>query len=658
MRIGLFTDTYVPDINGVVSSIVTLQKELEKNGHDVFVITNHKAMTTAMEGNVLRLPGLELKFLYGYKMSTPYHFNARDMIRDMDLDVIHVHTEFGVGIFGRVVAKSLNIPVVETYHTNYADYSHYVMKFDIDEVEKMYKKFISTWSKSIGNGVQAMIAPSEKTKETLLGYKVKTPIYVIPTGLNFDKFNRDAVEPKIIQNIKTKYNIKEDEKIIVFVGRIAQEKSIDIPIRGFQYVSDPNIRFMIVGGGPQLDELKELTTSLNLDGKVFFTDKVDRDEVAAYYACADCFVSASLTETQGMTFIEALSCGLPVFARKDEVLEDLIEEDKSGYYFEDEKEFANKLMQYMNKTKEEMEQMAVVSRSKIMKYDSNIFYNKVLSVYYQAMDDYEYTYEVQKIKPLDDYVRISIQNDKEDQPIKILISIEDYFTNKIRKNALLDRKTVEELQHKERVLVAYRNCVKKLKIKDYTCKEMETYLYRTTDLSQEEVEQLINDLQQRGYLNDQLYMLVKIEKMQYSLLGKEKIIRDLVNKGLPYEDILAALDSFDDENEHSKALKVAEKTAAGLKDLSKTMKKQRIFKKLIQSGFDNSIAKMTVDEIDYGNSDDRAALEKTVQKALRNYSRKYQGAALRQRIYAYCLNKGFGSSEIQEMLDEMEWNHE
>ena len=88
MRIGLFTDTYTPDINGVVSSIVTLQKELEKNGHDVFVITNHRSLLAKREGNILRLPGMELKWLYGYKLSTPYHFSARDEIRDMHLDVI------------------------------------------------------------------------------------------------------------------------------------------------------------------------------------------------------------------------------------------------------------------------------------------------------------------------------------------------------------------------------------------------------------------------------------------------------------------------------------------------------------------------------------------------------------------------------------------
>ena len=165
MRIGLFTDTYTPDINGVVSSIVTLQRELEKNGHEVFVITNHKARTMKREGNVLRLPGLELKWLYGYKLSTPFHFAARDEVKKMNLDVIHVHTEFGVGFFARIVAKNLNIPVVSTYHTMYEDYTHYVNLFGFEEVDKMTKRIVSTFSRSISDNVQAVISPSEKTKK-------------------------------------------------------------------------------------------------------------------------------------------------------------------------------------------------------------------------------------------------------------------------------------------------------------------------------------------------------------------------------------------------------------------------------------------------------------------------------------------------------------
>ena len=137
MRIGLFSDTYLPDINGVATSVETLRKVLEENGHHVYVIANHKGLINLKrEGNVLRLPGIELKWLYGYSMSSPLQLKAKDEIKAMNLDVIHVHTEFGVGIFGRLIAKELNIPLVSTYHTMYEDYTHYLNIFDIEIVEK------------------------------------------------------------------------------------------------------------------------------------------------------------------------------------------------------------------------------------------------------------------------------------------------------------------------------------------------------------------------------------------------------------------------------------------------------------------------------------------------------------------------------------------
>lgn len=654
MRIGLFTDTYTPDINGVVSSIVTLQKELEKNHHDVFIITNHKAMTMKRDGNILRLPGLELKWLYGYKLSTPYHFSARDEIKKMELDVIHVHTEFGVGFFGRIVAKYLNIPVVSTYHTLYEDYTHYVNRFNFEDVEKVSRKVIGTFSRSISDNAQAVISPSDKTKEILLRYGVKTPIYVIPTGLNFDKFNSNTIDMDEVKRIRTSYGIQEDDKVITYVGRVAQEKSIDIPIQGFSHINDPHIKLLIVGGGPQLNELKALAKECNVENKVIFTDKKTREEVPTYYACADCFVSASQTETQGMTFIEAMACGLPVFARPDEVLDDLIYEGETGYFFHTPKEFAEKLMAYLNLSNEKREAMSIQAKEKIVKYDSRVFYTKVLSVYYQAIDDFEDAYEVTKIKTLDDYVRIHIVNDKEDQPIKILISVEDYFAYKIRINTMLDRMSVLDLQHKEILLEAYRGAIRKLRMRDYTRKEMQLYFNRLPGLNPEEVDALLNELAEKGYLNDQAYMLEKIEKMHNSLMGRGNIIRTLVNKGLNKEDIEHALASFED-NELQKASKMAMKLMSSIKDKSAQMKKQTIIKKLISLGFDSDVARSTSEELDFEQEDDSEALRKTIQKAIRNYSRKYKGYDLKNKVFVYCMQKGFKHDAITRELDEMEW---
>ena len=658
MRIGLFTDTYTPDINGVVSSIVTLQKELEKNGHDVFVITNHKAARMKKEGNVLRLPGLELKWLYGYKLSTPYHFAARDEVRKMNLDVIHVHTEFGVGMFARIVAKYLNIPVVTTYHTMYEDYTHYINRFDIDEVDKVSKKVISTFSRAISDSAQAVISPSEKTKETLQKYGVKTPIYVIPTGLNFENFNRESINMEKVKEIRHQYGIADDDHVITFVGRIAPEKSVDIPIEGFRYIDDPKIKLLIVGGGPQLDELQAMVKKYHLENHVIFTDKKPREEVPYYYACADCFVSASLTETQGMTYIEALACELPVFARWDDVLKDLVVENDSGFLFDTPQEFARKLIAFFALPQDERDAFRKRAKAKIVKYDSKVFYSKVMSVYYQAIDDFEDAYEVVKIKTLDDYVRIYVESDKEDQPIKILIRLDDYFTYKIRLHTMLDRYTVADFQHKEIRLEAYRAAIRKLRIKDYTRKEMMLYFNRLPGLGKEDVEILLNELEEKGYINDQRYVLDRLDSMQFSLTGKGKIRRTLLNKGIDPEIIDQALNNFDDVQEADKARKMAEKLMNSVKDKSAAMKKQTIIQKLIRQGFDGDLARSSAEELDFSGVDDSEALTKTIQKALRNYARRYQGVQLRNKVIAYCLQKGFRHEDVIAKIEEMEWQDE
>ncbi|MDE6475319.1 MAG: RecX family transcriptional regulator [Erysipelotrichaceae bacterium] len=658
MRIGIFSDTYAPEINGVVSSIITLQKELEKNGHEVYIITNHKALFSSQrEGNVLRLPGLELKWLYGYKLSTPYHFSAKEEIKKMNLDVIHVHTEFGVGLFARIIGHHLQIPVVSTYHTMYEDYTHYINKFAIAEIDRVGKKVIGSLSKTIGDTAQAIIAPSEKTKEVLLKYGLRVPIYTIATGLNFDKFNADRISQEKIDQIRLEYGISKDDFVMIFVGRIAPEKSIDFPIEGFRYIKNKKIKLMIVGGGPQLEELKQLVKEYQLEEQVIFTDKKSSDEVPLYYNCANAFVSASLTETQGITFIEALACGLPVFARKDKVLDELVYEKETGYYFETPQEFADAVMKHYELSYEDKKKIQENAKQVVKKYDSNIFYNKVLSVYYQAIDDFKDAFEVLKIKVLEDYVKITVQNEKEDQEMKIFISMEDYFTQKIRKGMLLDRSTIEKFQQKEIQLHAYRGCIKKLRLKDYTSQEMTQYLYRNYDLNDEQVQELIQQLEHFGYLNDRLYMIHKIEKMQYKLQGKEKIIRSLVNKGFEVEEIKEVLPNSEDD-EKSKAKVLAEKLKANIRGKSYFMKKQMIMKKLMSQGFESMIAKQVSEDLKFNEEEEDDALDKAIQKGIRNYSKKWKGEELKARVLKYCVGKGFQSSEVLEKLNEIEWKNE
>ena len=126
MRIGLFSDTYLPDVNGVVSSVELLRKKLSEEGHEVYVVCTHPGLIKVeKEGNIIRLPGIEFKKLYGYAIASPVHYFLTDDIEKLNLDIIHVHTEFGVGIFAQMCADKLHIPLVRTYHTTYEDYTHY-----------------------------------------------------------------------------------------------------------------------------------------------------------------------------------------------------------------------------------------------------------------------------------------------------------------------------------------------------------------------------------------------------------------------------------------------------------------------------------------------------------------------------------------------------
>lgn len=660
MRIGLFTDTYTPDVNGVVSSIVTLQKELEAHGHTVFVITNHKAfLSTQREGNVLRLPGLELKWLYGYKLSTPYHFSAKEEIRKMNLDIIHVHTEFGVGLFARIVAHSLDLPMVSTYHTMYEDYTHYINKFEIEEVDKLTKRFASNYSRMLSDSCQGVIAPSDKTKEALLRYGIHAPIYVIPTGLSLKRFDPALYDEVRIRKLKERYAIKEEDRIVAYVGRVAKEKSIDLLIEAFAYVEDASMKLLIVGGGPQLEELKARAAQLQLEERVIFTDRIANEEIVDYYFMADVFVSASLTETQGMTFVEALACRLPVFARPDEPLEDLIDEGESGYYFHTPQDLAQALEKHFALPSEKREAMGEYARAKAKKYDSELFAAKVVSVYYQAIEDYENAYRITKVKAYDDYVKITVENDKDDVPVKLLISLDDYFDYKLRKDMRLDRFMVEEFKRKEAIWKAHRLCIKKLRSKDRTTKEILTALAYVEGLEERDKELIIADLEGKGYLNDEAYAKEMIEKLQANMTSKQKIIRVLMKKGIDRELTESLLGQYEGDDA-VKAYERAKQLYAGMRGKSLELKKQEVIRKLVGEGFSLSDAKDALVRLNPQADEEEQsdALKQTIRKAVRMYQRKYQGNERKNRVVRYCMSKGFSLEEIKGGIAGMEWEDE
>ena len=635
MRIGLFTDAYLPDINGVVSSVATLKEALEKKGHTVYVVSNHKGTNIVMEDHVLRLGGLELKKFYGYKMSSPIQIGAEKYIRDMNLDVIHVQTEAGVGIFARQMARQLHIPLVYTYHTMYEDYTHYVNPLDIETIEKMGRKAVQSLSRMLGNGAQAVIAPSEKTKQALIQYGVTTPIYIVPTGLDLSLFEKDKLDQERIEHLREEIGLRKEEHVVVFVGRIAKEKSIDMPIRAIAKSSDPHLHLVIVGGGTDEDYYKEIAAQCNVEDRVHFLGKKPKEQIAYYYAAFDCFVSASLTETQGMTYLEALATGLPIFGRRDEVLSELLEEGQTGYYFDDEEELLRKWETYFSLSDQEKQEMQVQCVEKTKPYSTSMFASKALAVYEQAIDSYHRAFTVEKVKMVDDFVKLTLKRDSDEEPVTLRLPVDDYFDLKIALRTELDAYIVEDY-------LAMQNYYKAV----YQIKKT---AMRKLDLSQEEAESIVEEFEKRHWIDDRQYALDKVQVWSTYGYGKKKIASKLKEAGVAQSYIEEACAQVEQEDELNAAMKSAQRIMATIREQSDRLKRQTIIQKLISKGYSVDVAKQAGDSIEL-DGDEKEALYLSLKKAKRMYA-SLEEPKRTNKIRIYCLRKGFSVMQIDEVLE-------
>lgn len=652
MRIGLFSDAYLPDINGVVSSIATLKAALEKLGHTVFVVSNHNGINVKYdaENHILRLPGLEVKKFYGYKMSNPIQLRGEEYIRKMDLDVIHVHTEMGIGLFARQMAKKYNIPLVYTYHTLYEDYLHYVNPKDFQTVDQAGRRVVRYLSKLAGNGPMAVIAPSNKTKKALQSYGVKTPIYIVPTGIDLSDFLKKNLDAEKIQAVRQSLGLSDEAHTVVFVGRIAKEKCIEMPIEALSKVKDDNLHLIIVGGGTDLKFYQNEAKELGIEERVHFVGKIPREEIPYYYSAFDCFVSASLSETQGMTYLEALASGLMVFGRRDEVLDGLVEEGKTGYYFDDAQELAAKLDAYFTLPKAQREAHVLDCVAKTEQYNTELFAQKVLAVYQQAIDDYHMAYRVDKILfTKDDFVRLSVARKKDTEEIKILIPDSDFFELKISKGTILDAYTVANYQSMQNLYEAFSKVKRRVILNDYTSYEVRQYCKKKLNLEDDEIDGIVHDLKEAHLIDDRQYALEKTLVWNSYGQNKLQIKKKLLKAGIAKDLIEEALQQISDEDEEGNAYEVAKRLVKGLSAQSQNVMRQTLIHKLVKKGYSMEVVTRVGQSIEL-NLDEQKALQDALKKAQRLYASK-SGNEQFQKIRLYCMKRGFSSAQIDEALE-------
>lgn len=392
MRIGLFTDTYPPFINGVSTSVFMLKKALERAGHQVFVVTiNTETFHYGYDENdtVVRIPGLPIG-LYDYRVSTVYPLKAMNIIRKWKLDVIHSHTEFSVGTFARFISRQFNIPLVHTYHTLYEDYVYYITKGYFDKPSKKIVEYLTQFY--CDKTANELIVPTKKIYDLIKEkYNVDKNIYIIPTGIEVERFYKENVNSKKVEEIGKKLKITDKDFVIIFVGRMAQEKNVDLLLSAQKKLveKDKNIKLLMVGDGPDLDNYKKTVKDYGIDKNVIFVGKVPWETVPQYYRLADVFATASTSETQGLTVIEAMAASVAPLCINDESFKNTVEDGYNGEIFKDEDEYVEIVRDLREHTKK-LNMLQKQARLNAEIHSSKYYGERVADVYKHAIENKKY----------------------------------------------------------------------------------------------------------------------------------------------------------------------------------------------------------------------------------------------------------------------------
>lgn len=378
MKILIASDFFSPTINGVVTSIINLQAELEEHGHEVKILTLRQKEHFGYEECVIVIPSISAgRFYPGARIMRTLGKSELKEIMEWKPDVIHTNNEFSTFFLVQLISAKLNIPIVHTYHTVYEDYMHYFAPNEL-----IGKGLIKTVSHNLMGRVDSIVVPTDKVREILLGYEIDTPIYTVPTGINLGIFSQ--VDGKAARRtLREKYGVAPDEFIMLYLGRLAKEKNVEEIIRYLKGI-DPKIRMVIVGGGPYQEILKDYAADQGVDNRILFTGMVSPDEVPGYYYMADVFVSASTSETQGLTYVEALACGLPSVCRKDSVLEEVIFNGVNGWQYETEAEFTAAI-EKLCLDKALRAQMGQAALEISTHFSTEEFYNGIIKVYEETI---------------------------------------------------------------------------------------------------------------------------------------------------------------------------------------------------------------------------------------------------------------------------------
>lgn len=383
MKILITTDTYLPMINGVVTSILNLHKQLKELGHEVRILTLSQKGYDYVDGDVYYLKSFRLSIYPDARFRRPFNSKLINEIIYWAPDIIHSQTEFTTMIDAKTIASKLKIPQIHTYHTMYEDYLQYFLRGKVINRPRAAKL-----TRLLLNSMDGVIAPTEKVERALKEYGVETQVNIVPTGIDLSKFQTPFSEEER-NSLRKKYGFNKETKVLIYLGRIAKEKNIEeiIDLFNASCREDDKYRLLIVGGGPYLKILKSKVKEMNLLEKVVFAGMIMPDQVYKYYKLGDIFVTASTSESQGLTYIEALACGCPVLCKYDKCIEGIIINNKTGFTYDSTEEFNRKLKLINEGLLQNLKGNCIV---KSKEYSSETFGNKIEKIYINKISNNKY----------------------------------------------------------------------------------------------------------------------------------------------------------------------------------------------------------------------------------------------------------------------------
>lgn len=384
MRVAIFTETYFPFISGVVTHIETLKNCLEREGHEVMIVTtNPKAVCHYVKDGVLYCPAIPLKRIYGYGFSNPLNIQRLRILREFDPDIIHIHTEFSMGIFALFAARKLKKPIVYTLHTMYDDYMFYVAP---ERFQNMVKPAAHVYFRRVANRATEIIGPSPKVVEFLRRCGVERHINIIPNIVDLSDFREENVSAAAVADVRGRLGIREGDVAVCFVGRLGKEKSIDVLIDAFSahFRGEDRFRLFIIGDGPERENLERQIERLGVEEQVRLLGRIEHTELPPYYHACDLFATASLSEMNSISMLEAMASGLYVIQRLDVYNREQISPGENGDLFTTADEMASLLReQAMLPQEQRLARRRAVS-AYTQRYGEKDFIRSVLGVYERA----------------------------------------------------------------------------------------------------------------------------------------------------------------------------------------------------------------------------------------------------------------------------------